>query len=108
MAATDRLDGVSRIKPSVRRLGRGMGFALLAIGILLIGARCSAAIWYRCPGGEAVRGLVAAANLIFAVAVLAWISTDQNPANAIPAAMAGSQMNRAHGVMLVLYNLVRR
>ena len=51
------------------RLTRWIGFALLAVAILLIGVWCSIAIWYRCPGGEAVRGLLAAATLAFAVAV---------------------------------------
>jgi Domain of unknown function (DUF4105) len=63
------------VKPIVRRLARWIGFALLAIAILLIGVWCSVAIWYRCPAGEAVRGLLAAATLAFAVAVVACLAT---------------------------------
>jgi len=47
----------------------------LAIVILLIGVWCSIAIWYRYPGGEAVRGLLAAATLAFAVVVVACLAT---------------------------------
>jgi hypothetical protein len=47
----------------------------LAIDILLIGVWCSIAIWYRYPGGEAVRGLLAAASLAFAVVVVACLAT---------------------------------
>jgi hypothetical protein len=63
------------VKPIIRRLARWIGFALLAVAILLIGVWCSIAIWYRCPGGEAVRGLLAAATLAFAVVVVARLAT---------------------------------
>jgi hypothetical protein len=63
------------VKPIIRRLARWFGFALMAIAILLIGVWCSVAIWYRCPGSEAVRGLLAAATLAFAVVVVACLAT---------------------------------
>ena len=63
------------MKPIIRRLARWIGFALLAIAILLVAVWCSVAIWYRCPGGEAVRGLLAAATLAFAVVVVACLAT---------------------------------
>ena len=63
------------MKPILRRFVRWIGFALLAIAILLIGVWCSIGIWYRCPGGEAVRGLLAAASLAFAVVVVACLAT---------------------------------
>jgi hypothetical protein len=69
MAATDRLGYALKVKPIVGRLGRWIGFALLAIGILLIGVWSSVAIWYRCPGGKPVHGLLAGATLIFAFGV---------------------------------------
>ena len=57
------------------RLARRIGFALLAIAILLIGAWCSIAIWYRCPVGEAMRGLLARATLVVALVAVACIPT---------------------------------
>ena len=63
------------MKPILRRFVRWIGFSLLAIAILLIGVWCSIAIWYRYPGGEAVRGLLAAATLAFAVVVVARLAT---------------------------------
>ena len=63
------------MKPILRRFVRWIGFSLLAIAILLIGVWCSIAIWYRYPGGEAVRGLLAAAGLAFAVVVVACLAT---------------------------------
>ena len=63
------------MKPIVRRSVRWIGFSLLTIAILLIGVWCSVAIWYRCPAGEAVRGLLAAATLAFAVVVVVCLAT---------------------------------
>jgi hypothetical protein len=62
------------VKPIIRRLARWIGFALLAVAILLIGVWCSIAIWYRCPGGETLRGLLAAATLAFALVVVACLA----------------------------------
>ena len=63
------------MKPIIRRLARWIGFALLAIAILLIGVWCSIAIWYRCPAGEATRGLLAGATFVFALVVVACLAT---------------------------------
>src|SRR5213075_3144918 len=67
--------GASEVRPILRRFVRWIGFSLLAIAILLIGVWGSIAIWYRYPGGEAVRGLLAAATLAFAVVVVACLGT---------------------------------
>ena len=63
------------MRPILRRLARWLSFALLAIAIILVGVWCSVAIWYRCPAGEAVRGLLAAATLALTAAVVACLAT---------------------------------
>jgi hypothetical protein len=63
------------VKPILRRFVRWIGFVLLAIAILLIGVWCSIAIWYRCPAGEPVRGLLAGAILVFALVAVACLAT---------------------------------
>jgi hypothetical protein len=63
------------VKPILRHLARWIGFALLAIAILLTGVWCSVAIWYRWPAGEAMRWIFAGATLAFAVAVVACLAT---------------------------------
>ena len=63
------------MKPIIGRLARWIGFALLAIAILLIGAWCSVAIWYRCTAGEPVCGLLAGATLVFALVAVACLAT---------------------------------
>jgi Domain of unknown function (DUF4105) len=63
------------VKPIIRRLARWIGFGLLAIAILLIGAWCSVAVWYRCDAGEPLRGLLAGATLVFALVVVAFVAT---------------------------------
>ena len=63
------------MKPIIRRLARWIGFGLLAIAILLIGAWCSIAVWYRCGAGEPLRGLLAGATLVFALVVVAFVAT---------------------------------
>jgi Domain of unknown function (DUF4105) len=63
------------VKPILGRLARWIGFTLLAIAILLIGAWCSVAVWYRCGAGEPVRGLLAGATLVFALVAVAYLAT---------------------------------
>jgi hypothetical protein len=63
------------MKLLLKRLARWIGFALLAIAILLIGAWCSVAIWYRCTAGEPVRGLLAGLTLVFALFTVACLAT---------------------------------
>ena len=63
------------MKPIIRRLARWLGLGLLAIAILLIGACCSVAVWYRCAAGEPVRDLLAGATLLFALVVVACLAT---------------------------------
>jgi hypothetical protein len=73
--ATGDVAGLQRVRPIIRRLARWIGFGLLAIAILSIGVWCSVAVWYRCPAGEAVRGLLAAATLVFSLVVIACLAT---------------------------------
>jgi hypothetical protein len=63
------------VKPFLQRLARRIGFALLAIAVLLIGAWCSVAVWYRCGAGEPLRGILAGAALVFALVVVACLAT---------------------------------
>jgi hypothetical protein len=63
------------VKPFLQRLARWIGFAPLAIAILLIGVWCSVAIWYRCAAGEPVCGLLVGAPLVFALVVVAGLLT---------------------------------
>jgi hypothetical protein len=65
------------VKLILGRLARRIGFALLAIAILLIGVWCSIAIWYRCGAGGPVRGLLAGAALVFALVVVASLATSR-------------------------------
>lgn len=48
-----------------RRLARGIGFVLLGLLMVLIGAWCVLAIWYRCGVDEPVRTILAAAAVVF-------------------------------------------
>ena len=65
------------MKPIIRRLARWIGLGLLAIAILLIGAWCSVAVWYRCGAGEPVRSILAGATLVFALVVVASLVTSR-------------------------------
>ena len=65
------------MKPIIRRLARWIGFALLAVAILLIGVWCSVAIWYRCPVGEPVRGLLTGATVVFTLIAVACLATSR-------------------------------
>lgn len=62
------------MRPIIARLMTWIGCALLAIGILLTAVWCSIATWYRLPAGELVRGLAAAAILVFALAIAAGLA----------------------------------
>jgi drug/metabolite transporter superfamily protein YnfA len=57
------------------RLTRGIGFALLAIIVLLVGAWCSVAVWYRCGASEPLRAILAAATLVLALVTTAFLAT---------------------------------
>ena len=65
------------MKPFLGRLARWIKFALLSIASLLIGVWSSIAIWYRCPAGEPVRGLLAGATLILALIAVASLATSR-------------------------------
>jgi Domain of unknown function (DUF4105) len=40
-----------------------------------VGVWCSIAIWYRCPTGQSLRGIFAAASLVFTVVAVAFLAT---------------------------------
>ena len=56
-------------------LVRRLGFVLLAMAILLIGAWSSLAIWYRCGAGEPLRGFLIGVTATFAVVATACLAT---------------------------------
>src|SRR4051812_20915640 len=57
------------------RLARGTGLVLLAMAMLLTGAWCSAAIWYRGGVGEPMRDLLAGATLVLVVFAVGCLGT---------------------------------
>jgi hypothetical protein len=57
------------------RLGRGAGFVLLAIVMLLVGVWCSIAIWYLCRNCEPVRGFLTVAAASFTVLTVVCLAT---------------------------------
>jgi uncharacterized protein DUF4105 len=59
------------------RIARWIGFALLAVTVLLIGAWCALAVWFRCTGGELVRGALAATIAVLALAAVASLVTSR-------------------------------
>jgi hypothetical protein len=75
MAATDHPDRRLRVGPIFGRVAAWICYALLAIVILLTALWCSIAIWYRCPAGDATRGTLVAAMLLFAVVTAAFVTT---------------------------------
>src|ERR1700751_2085635 len=75
MAATDHLGGRSRVRPIFGRGAGGICYALLAIVILLTALWCSIAIGYRCPAGDATRGTLGVASLLFALVTIGYLTT---------------------------------
>ncbi len=63
------------MKPILGRLARWIGFALLAIAILLIGIWCAIAVWYRGAASEPMRGILAGATLLFALGAVIGLAT---------------------------------
>jgi hypothetical protein len=59
------------------RVGRWIGFALLAATVLLIGAWCALAVWFRYRGGDLVRGALAAMVAVLALAMVASLVTSR-------------------------------
>ena len=59
------------------RMARWIGFALLAVTVLLIGAWCALAVWFRCAGGDLVRGALAATIAVLALATVASLVTSR-------------------------------
>jgi hypothetical protein len=61
----------------LRRMARWTGFALLAATALLIGTWCALAVWFRSAGGDLVRGALAAAIAVLAVATVTSFATSR-------------------------------
>ena len=59
------------------RMARWIGFASLAATVLLIGAWCALAVWFRYAGGELVRGALAAAIAVLALATVTNLVTSR-------------------------------
>lgn len=63
------------MKQVVGDLARWVGFTLLAVILLLVGAWCSLAVWFRIIGGEGVRDLAAGATFVSAVMAVGCLAT---------------------------------
>lgn len=59
----------------LRQVARGIGFLLLALGILLIGAWCALAIWFHVNTRGIGHGLIASLPVLLAVATAALLAT---------------------------------
>ena len=57
------------------RMARWIGFALLAATVLLIGAWCALAVWFRYAGTDLVRGALAATIAVLALATVTCLVT---------------------------------
>src|SRR5512142_2332579 len=62
---------------TVRRLLRWFGLALLSLVILLIGGWCALVVWFRFPASEWVRGSLAVAFLLLALAAAVSLATSR-------------------------------
>ncbi|HEY2619525.1 MAG TPA: DUF4105 domain-containing protein [Acetobacteraceae bacterium] len=60
-----------------RRLFRWCGFALLAVVIVLTGAWCALAVWFRFSAGEIVRDLLAAAIVVLTLVTMTCLATSK-------------------------------
>jgi len=58
-------------------MARWIGFALLAVTVLLFGAWCALAVWFRGAGGDLVRGALAATIAVLALATVASLVTSR-------------------------------
>jgi hypothetical protein len=59
------------------RVARWIAVVLLAIAVLLVGAWCALAVWFRCPGGELVRGALVGTIAILALATVTSLVTSR-------------------------------
>jgi hypothetical protein len=59
------------------RMARWIGFALLAATVLLIGAWCALAVWFRYAGTDLVRGALAATIAVLALATVTCLVTSR-------------------------------
>jgi uncharacterized protein DUF4105 len=59
------------------RMARWIGFVLLAVTVLLFGAWCALAVWFRGAGGDLVRGALAATIAVLALATVASLVTSR-------------------------------
>ena len=58
-------------------MARWIGFVLLAVTVLLFGAWCALAVWFRGAGGDLVRGALAATIAVLALATVASLVTSR-------------------------------
>jgi hypothetical protein len=58
-------------------MARWIGFALLAVAVLLTGTWCALAVWFRYSGGEVFRGALAAIIVVLALAAVASLVTSR-------------------------------
>jgi hypothetical protein len=56
-------------------LARWLGLILLAVSILLIGAWCALAVWFRGIGNEPVRDVLAGATFVLALVTVSCLAT---------------------------------
>lgn len=65
------------MKRTLGRLARWIGLTLLAVSILLIGAWCSLAVWFRCGAAEPLPGLLAMVTFVLALVAVCFLATSK-------------------------------
>jgi Domain of unknown function (DUF4105) len=65
------------VKRALGRLTRWIGFAVLAVVILSIGAWCTLAVWFRVPTAEPLRGTLAGLVFVLALAAVGFLATSR-------------------------------
>ncbi len=63
------------MKPFIGRLARWIGFTLLVVAILLLGAWCSLAVWFRFPTNAIIRDLLGGAMFVLAPATVSCLAS---------------------------------
>jgi hypothetical protein len=62
---------------NARQVARWIGYAVMAIAIVLVGAWCSLAVWYRWPASDSTRGILAGTFLVLAVVAAGCFATSR-------------------------------
>jgi hypothetical protein len=65
------------VRPVIGRLVRWIGFTLLVVAVLLVGAWCSLAVWFRFPADAIIRDLLGGAMFALALATIGWLASSQ-------------------------------